>query len=231
VAPLFGVLGDIHGNFGAVDRILDRHHDIGFWLCVGDVASDAGVYPRPSAPIYWIKGNNESFDRIEEFRQGIDPIPNLHFIPNGTLVTIGELKVVGLGGTFAPTWYDTPAVALPAKPRDDKRRHFVREEVNACTSLGHATVLLTHEAPKPFWVELPSSRTPSKKWRRDVGQDAITEVADAIRPRLHCFGHHHRYAAFTRNGVPTICVDLVNRSYLLVDAVTCEWETRPTEGP
>jgi Icc-related predicted phosphoesterase len=105
----------------------------------------------------------------------------------------------------------------------------VREEVEACKSLGHATVLLTHEAPKPFWVELPSNQTPSKRWRRDVGKEPITEVADAVRPRLHCFGHHHLHASFTRNGVPTVCVDRVNRSYLLVDAETCEWETRTTE--
>ncbi len=229
MATLFGVLGDIHGNFSAVDRILERHHDIGFWLCVGDVASANGSYPRPAAPLYWIKGNNESFDRIDEFQRGIDPIPNLHFIPNGTLVTIGEITVVGLGGTFAPTWYDTPASSLPAKPRDDKRRHFVREEVDACKSLGRATVLLTHEAPKPFWVTLPSAQAPAKRWRRDVGKDAITEVADAVRPQLHCFGHHHVHASFTRNGVPTVCVDRVNRSYLLVDARNCEWEVRPTE--
>jgi len=229
VSSLFGVLGDIHGNFNAVDRILERHHDIGFWLCVGDVASASGEYPQPGAPLYWIKGNNESFDRIEKFRRGVDLIPNLHFIPNGSLVTIGGITVAGVGGTFAPTWYDTAASALPAKPRDDKRRHFVREEVEACKLLGHVTVLLTHEAPKPFWVELPSSRTPSKRWRRDVGKDAITEVADAVRPKLHCFGHHHVHASFTRNDVPTVCVDRVNRSYLLVDSQTGEWEARPTE--
>ena len=146
----FGVIGDIHGNFTALDRIIAHHPEIPFWLCVGDVASADGSYPEPATPLYWIKGNNESFDRIEAFRAGTDAIPHLHYIPNGTVVTVGTLTVAGLGGTHAPTWYDTPAAALPVRPKDDKRRHFVREEVEACKALGHVDILLSHEAPKPF---------------------------------------------------------------------------------
>jgi Icc-related predicted phosphoesterase len=101
--------------------------------------------------------------------------------------------------------------------------------VEAAKALGPVDVLLTHEGPKPFWIDLPSSTAPSKRWRRDVGKAQIAEVADAITPRLHCFGHHHVFATFTRAGVPTICVDRVNRSYLLVDLSTFAWENRPTE--
>lgn len=227
----FGVLGDVHGNFRALDIILGRHPDIPFWLCVGDLASADGSYPRPASPIYWIKGNNESFDRIEAFRAGSELVPNLHYIANGTVVRVGPIAVAGVGGTFAPTWYETPAGALPVRKNDDKRRHFVREEVEAARAAGQADVLLTHEGPTPFWVELPSSTAPSKRWRRDVGKAPITELADALQPRLHCFGHHHVHAAFTRAGVPTVCVDRVNRSYLLVDAATFAWQLQPTEVP
>ena len=224
----FGVVGDIHGNFAALDRILSRHPEIPFWLCVGDVASQAGAYPAPAAPLYWIKGNNESFDRIEAMLAGVESVPNLHYLPNGTAVRVGGLNVAGVGGTFAPTWYETPPAQLPHKPKDDKRRHFVREEIEAGKALGHVDVLLTHEAPKPFWINLPSSTAPSKKWRRDVGKAQIADLADALQPRLHCFGHHHVYETFTRAGIPTVCVDRVNRSYLLVDTSTFEWEQRPT---
>ena len=226
--PAFGVLGDIHGNFAAVDRIIARHPDIPFWLCVGDVASVTGAYPTPAAPIYWIKGNNEGFDRIHAFRTGTESIPNMHYIPNGVLHHIGGLRIAGVGGTFAPTWYDTPAADLPHKPKDDKRRHFVREEVEACMALGHIDVLLTHEAPTPFFVTLPSSTAPGKKWRRDVGKAPIAELADAVQPHLHVFGHHHVQASYERAGIATVCVDRVNRGYLLVDANTFAWEAHAT---
>jgi predicted phosphodiesterase len=228
VSSLFGVVADIHGNFSALERVLRRHPEVPFWLCVGDVASAAGAYPRPAAPLYWIKGNNENFDRIAAFCAGTESIPNMHYIPNGVLQRVGSVRVAGLGGTFAPTWYDTSAAALPHTPKDDKRRHFVRDEVEACKTMSHVDVLLTHEAPKPFWITLPSSTAPGKKWRRDVGKAAISEVADAVRPRLHLFGHHHVPAAFERDGIPTVCVDRVNRGYLLVDATTFACEAHAT---
>lgn len=210
--------------------MLARHPEVPFWLCVGDVASAAGAYPAPVAPVYWIKGNNEAFDRIEAFQAGGEVIPNLHYMPNGTRTHIGGITVTGVGGTFAPTWYETSAAALPAKPKDDKRRHFVREEIDAAKALGRVDVLLTHEAPKPFWTELPSSSTPSKRWRRDVGKAPIAELADALQPRLHCFGHHHVFASLTRSGIPTVCVDRINRSYLIVDADSFAWQAHPTDA-
>jgi Icc-related predicted phosphoesterase len=153
----------------------------------------------------------------------------MHYIPNGVLQAVGTLKVAGIGGTFAPTWYDTAARDLPRKGKDDKRRHFVREEIEACKRLGPIDVLLTHEAPTPFWIDLPSAKAPSRKWRRDVGKPVISELADAVRPRLHLFGHHHVAAAFERKGVPTVCVDRVNRGYLLVDAETLAWHAHATD--
>jgi uncharacterized protein len=225
---VFGVVADIHGNFTALDRIQRRHPDVPFWLCVGDVASVAGAYPTPAAPLYWIKGNNEAFDRIDAFRARTETIPNMHYIPNGVLQRVGSLRVGGVGGTFAPTWYDTPAAELPRKPKDDKRRHFVREEIDAAKALGVVDILLTHEAPKPFWIDLPSSTAPTKRWRRDVGKVPIAELADALQPRLHLFGHHHVQASFERAGIQTICVDRVNRGYLLVDTKTFAWEAHET---
>ena len=105
----FGALGDIHGDFASVRRIMRQHPEMGFWLSVGDVADAAGHYEPFEAPLYWIKGNNENFDLIAS---GDLPAGH-HHSPNGTLQTIGGLRVAGLGGTFAPTVYEMPASELP----------------------------------------------------------------------------------------------------------------------
>lgn len=211
-----GALADVHGNFEAMTRAMTRHAEVPFWLCVGDVASRAGLYPEPVAPMYWIKGNNENFDRIAEWEAGRAAVPNLHFIRNGTAVQAGPLRVAGLGGTFAPTWFDTPAARLPHTPRDDKRRHFVREEAEACGRLRDVDILMTHEAPRPFIVV--GGR------RLDAGKPAINAVLAAMRPRLHLFGHHHRFSETEREGVRSVCIDRVNRSYLLIDAGSLDYE-------
>jgi Icc-related predicted phosphoesterase len=208
---------------------MERHPEVPFWLCVGDLASRTGIYPDPPKPLYWIKGNNEDFDRIAAWEAG-EPLPrHLHLIANGTAVTAGPLRVAGLGGTFAPTWFDTPAADLPpARPgtayekRDDKRRHFVREQVEACKRLGAIDILMTHEAARPF-VLVDESRRGSKPRRRDAGKPAINDVLAALKPRLHLCGHHHRFSETQREGVPSVCIDRINRSYLLIDAATLSY--------
>ena len=205
-----------------------RHLEIPFWLCVGDIADDHGRYEDLGARVYWIHGNNDNFDAIA----GDDLPEDLFHINNGSTVEIlhqGEpvVEVAGLGGTFAPTWYETAAADLPhpkkgsAKATElaDKRRHFVREEVEVCKRLGGIDVLLTHEAPKPFRA-FPGGRGP------DAGKAQINEVLAAMQPRLHLFGHHHRFSDEVREGVRSVGLDLVTRSYLLVDAATLAIDLR-----
>ena len=151
-----GILGDIHGDFESVRRIMARHPDVRSWLAIGDLADDQGHYEAVDASVYWIKGNNENFDAIAA---GKLP-PSLRFLENGTLAEIDGLRVTGLGGTFAPTWYEVPASTLPhpvkrtvrATALADKRRHFVREEVNRCKAFEDVDVFLSHEAPRPYRV-------------------------------------------------------------------------------
>ncbi len=226
----FGALGDIHGAFDAARAIVARHPEVPFWLCVGDLATLEGRYEPVGAPVYWIHGNNDNFDAIAAG----DLPADLHHIPNGTVARpegraprVDWLRVAGLGGTFAPTWYDTRASELPSpvarglqtpgrpRVRDDKRRHFVREEVEACKRLGDIDVLLTHEAAKPFRA-FPGGRGP------DAGKAHINEVLAAMRPRLHLFGHHHRFSDEMREGVRSVGLDLVTRSYLLVNGASLD---------
>lgn len=236
---LIGAVADIHGNFEALYRAMSQHPDVPYWICVGDVASSTGAYPEPARPLYWIKGNNENFDRIAAWEAGGEAPRNLHYIRNGTAVQVGPLTVAGLGGTYAPTWYESPAAALPhgraagAARRqsllarsarvDDKRRHFVREEVEACKRQRGVDILLTHEAPRPFIiVDAPRPGAPPR--RREAGKPPINDLLAALQPRLHLCGHHHRFVETERKGVRSVCIDRVNRSYLLIDAATLTYE-------
>ena len=224
-----GAVADIHGNFEALTRAMDRHPDVPLWICVGDVASRTGAYPSPPSPLFWIKGNNEDFERIAAWEAGEPQPSNLHYIRNGTAADVGRLRVAGLGGTHAPKWFDTPAADLPPArrdaafdKRDDKRRHFVREEADACKQLAPIDILMTHEAARPFIVA--EEPTPGRKSRRhDAGKPVINDVLAALRPRLHLCGHHHRFSETVREGVPSVCIDRINRSYLLIDAETLDY--------
>ncbi|HEV8346170.1 MAG TPA: metallophosphoesterase family protein [Vicinamibacterales bacterium] len=228
-----GALGDIHGAFETVQVIMKRHEDVPLWVCVGDVASNDGDYFTPVAPLHFIKGNNEDFDVLAAAIHGRSPAPTLHYLPNGGPYKVGPLRVAALGGTFAPSWYNTPAASLPpskgrraspaslklGKSRDDKRRHFVRDEVLLCKSLANIDLFMTHEAPRPFY---PAGR------RIDAGKTVLNDVLAAMKPRLHLFGHHHEFTDSMRQGVRSIGLDVVTKSYLLVNVETFKTERLDT---
>jgi hypothetical protein len=221
---LFGAIGDLHGDFDALDGIMARHPEIGLWLCPGDLANDNGEYPTPRTPLYWIKGNNENFDFVYAQPPGGGSIPNLHYLPNGISLDAAGLRLAGLGGTFAPTWYETPAADLPsgragrgasAMNKDDKRRHFVREEVESCKRLRGIDVFLSHEAARPFPLEQRRGSGPAR--HIDAGKTPVNEVLAAMQPRLHLFGHHHQYTVAERQKVTSIGLEMVSESYLILD--------------
>jgi Icc-related predicted phosphoesterase len=197
-----------------------RHPDVGFWICVGDLADEQGRYEDVDAPLYWIKGNNENFDAIAT---GALP-PSLHYVANAVLTEIDGVCIAGLGGTFAPTWYQTPAADLPHPKKSsaratelaDKRRHFVKDEVDRCKAMSGIDVFLTHEAPRPYRIR--GGRGP------DAGKTPINEVLASMQPRLHLFGHHHEWSNQVRQNVRSLGLDAVSRSYLLIDPQTMQFE-------
>jgi uncharacterized protein len=219
---LFGALGDVHGDFDSVRLIMGRHQEIPFWLSVGDIADAEGRYEAFPAPLHFIKGNNEGFDALA----GGQLPANLYYLPNGTLRTVGGVRIAGLGGTFAPSWFDTPASNLPHPRRGtskatelaDKRRHFVREEVDACKEMDRVDVFMSHEAPRPYRVG-----------RMDAGKTPVNEVLASAKPRLHLFGHHHRFSEQDPQGVRSVGLDLVSRSYLIVNSETFAYDVMTTQ--
>jgi len=96
---------------------------------------------------------------------------------------------------------------------------IVRDEVLACKVLTGIDVFMTHEAPRPFY---PAGR------RIDAGKTVINEVLTSMRPRLHLFGHHHEFTDSVRQGVRSIGLDIVQKSYLLIDADTFRCERLDT---
>ena len=78
----------------------------------------------------------------------------------------------------------------------------------ACKALTNIDLFMTHEAPRPFY---PAGR------RIDAGKTVLNDVLAALKPRLHLFGHHHRFSEQERQGVRSVGLDLASQSYLVID--------------
>lgn len=229
-----GALGDVHGDFVSVRTIMLRHLDVTCWVSVGDLGDANGAYQSPPSPLYWIKGNNDNLEFVAGLMAATrPPLPNLHYIPNGVPIRLGPIIVAGLGGTMAPTWYDRapadiprPRLApskgdFPPMARDDKRRHFLRSEVESLRALDRVDLFVSHEAARPLHLDVRGRM-------QDVGKTPINEVLASIRPRMHLFGHHHVYHDDVRQGVRSIGLGPVGDSYLLIDLDTWKYERLAT---
>ena len=56
----------------------------------------------------------------------------------------------------------------------------------------------------------------------------LNDVLAAMRPRLHLFGHHHEFTDSMRHAVRSIGLDVVTKSYVLVNAETFKTERLDT---
>ncbi len=156
-----------------------RHPEVPFWISVGDLADDDGHYQPVDAPLYWIKGNNENFDPIESRRSAREA--SLHDErPDGRArrrARCGAGRHVCadvVRDRLLPICH-TPRRASPrATSLADKRRHFVREEVEACQALRERRCVpdatkrharISSEAVPDVAVSTPGRRRSTKCWR------------------------------------------------------------------
>lgn len=174
------VLGDVHGehpeNRALFDRIL-RREDAETVLQTGDLN-----HYDLERDVWFIAGNNEDFDVIDELR-ATDPRylgrhQHVHLVDDP--VTLDGIRIAGLSGNHAPTRYELHREELAG----DRRRHFVEDEVERCKEAEDVDVFLAHEAPHGILTEDGY----------DVGCRPIDEILDALEPAICLVGHHHRHA-------------------------------------
>jgi Icc-related predicted phosphoesterase len=177
-----------------------------------DVALQLGdlLYYDLPVPTYFIGGNNEDFDVIEALRHGrveSTRVTNAYLLA-GETVEFGGLRIAGLSGNYAPTQFERPRPNL----HGERRRHFVREDVETAKRLDDVDVLLTHEAPHG----LPVTES------YDVGCEYVDELLDALEPRLCLVGHHHEHAEGNYGGTRVVSLAPVWERYYHLDPTTLE---------
>jgi predicted phosphodiesterase len=188
---MIGILGDIHGHYQEIFEILKSHPEITSWLQVGDLGGGNIGYPDFPVPFYFISGNHENWDEIENMDKGKSP-KNLHHIPNGDYVMVEGIKVLGFGGNFSPK-YSTGHHKLIG-PR---RRHNTPEQLTKALSCIDVDIFISHEPPQPYFLR-----------NKDCGIKTINEILAKVKPKICFFGHHH-YETFNalHEGVPCTGLD------------------------
>ena len=196
-----GALGDIHGAFDTVHDIMERHPDVPLWVWSATSPATTASLRAAAAPLYWIKGNNEDFDVIAGAadlagRDAALPAERRAAHSSGrgaSRRSAARSRRAGITRRRPRCRHREdarrPATSLKlGKSRDDKRRHFVRDEVMACKALTNIDVFLTHEAPRPFYPAGRAHRRRQDGDQRSARGDAA--AAAPLRPpsRVHRLG-------------------------------------------
>nr|WP_309221811.1 metallophosphoesterase [Halorussus sp. MSC15.2] len=208
------VLGDAHADDPDERRaLLAAYRDSG-----DDVALQTGdlLYYDLPIPTYFVGGNNENFDVIDALRAGEDPegttVRNANLLAS-TSAEVAGLRVAGLTGNYAPTKYDESRADLTG----ERRRHFVRGDVERLKTVEDVDVLLTHEAAHGLIY-----------YGYDAGCDRIDELLEALDPDLCLVGHHHEHAESTYGDTRVVSLAPAWERYYRLDPETLELSDRET---
>lgn len=205
-------IGDAHGDFGPLFAAVRREPTARALLQVGDLtAGKAGREARQDddpatlaslpLPLAWVHGNHEHWEHLglgdspgsaPLGRPRVGPGTAHHLWPGESYVVPGtEIRVVGLPGNYAPTWYERE------KPfPGDRARHFNAADVQALERFQRPAVLLMHEA---FRGQAPGR----------IGLMGIAVLAGLVRrlrPAVCLTGHHHAFAVAEHG--PTLALAL-----------------------
>ncbi|MFC4549966.1 MULTISPECIES: metallophosphoesterase family protein [Halorussus] len=199
------VLGDAHADDPDKRRSLAaayRAADAEVALQTGDLLDY-----DPPVPTYFVAGNNEDFDTIDALRRGETAgTANVHLLAS-TVAEVEGLRVAGLSGNYAPTQYEKSREELSG----DRRRHFVKDDVERLKEQEDVDVLLTHEAPTGLIY-----------YGYDAGCERIDELLEALQPALCLVGHHERHAKSTFGETRVVSLAPAWESYYTLDPETLE---------
>ena len=207
------VLGDAHAVEPERRRALRSAYEASgatTALQLGDL-----MYYDLPVPTWFIAGNNEDLDVIDALRAGEHPpgTENANLL-HSTTVDLDGVRFAGLSGNFAPTQYDKQRTHL----HGDRRRHFVRDDVEAAKRLADVDVLLSHEAPNGLL----------QYEHYDPGCDQVDDILDALDPDLCLVGHHHEHLEMTYRETRVVGLDAAWRSYYELDTTDLSLERSET---
>jgi Icc-related predicted phosphoesterase len=191
-------VGDLHGNFAAIERLRPFLGPEDIVVQVGDF----GFYPRTLGywqetpfKVYAIDGNHEDFRMVNPDGVVTEVRPNLYYVPRGTVLELAGKKLAFLGGgaSIDKAWRTAGVDWFPEEVITPSQVNRLQENM---VDAGVVDYLVTHTPGKTFiknWfppLNLQEWNLPAN-WV-DVSANALDEVLRTTKFVHHICGHMHR---------------------------------------
>lgn len=190
------VAGDIHGDFWALNNLINKHNDIKIILQCGDF----GWWPRATiggawsiknlknknVKIFWCDGNHEDFETLK-FGDCEEVLPNCFYMPRGSVLELPDKrKVLFIGG----------GLSIDKNNRIPRHENFgwFEEETISQKNIEELPdeeieIVISHTAPEAFNLQ----DYHKDFYPVDPSRKALNYVLNKYNPKLWYFGHMHKY--------------------------------------
>lgn len=184
------ITGDIHGDFGVLNRLINTKHpdlticcgDFGYWpKFSGKQLSDIKTH---GSPLLWIDGNHEDHWTLAQ-RESDEIEPNIIYKPRGSTHTLDDgRKILFMGGAesidknmrvLGRDWFPEEII----RPID--MENLPDEDID---------IIISHTCPLEL-VDIMLKYYPEK--RGEPSNQALTQLWDMYNPKIWIFGHWHYY--------------------------------------
>jgi Icc-related predicted phosphoesterase len=207
------ITGDIHGEFGRLNTFINKKKPDNLIIC-GDFAyyffldEDNTDKIKPhNTKIYWLPGNHENWDMIEEKhgRRGDSPVEiekNIFYCPIGSATNIEGHEIMFIGGADS---YDKQYRILG--------RDWWQQELLNQQDLDYILqknikpdIICSHTCPKSFNVEDTFEYTDKIN---DPSRIVLDMILKELKPKFWFFGHWHKYKTFLTQKLSWVALNMI----------------------
>lgn len=205
------VMGDLHYNFGALNRFISREKpdiilqcgDFGWWPHYHMVARisanhffDQYAIKLDCTKLYWCDGNHENHDDLQERMKAAPgqpleiPVPGCRYMPRGAVLTLPDGRnVLFFGGAQSIDKHDRVEGESwwPGEIPTQKDLDFARRQIKAHG--GRVDIVISHTAPLLITMGV---RGLAPERTADPTTFMLNQILEGYSPRQWFFGHFHK---------------------------------------